>query len=608
MNDFLDGAKPVAQVATPPPAPGEFLANAKPVQAPPAKEGFWHSLAAQFGVTPEQLQAESNESIGQRIREHAFGPAQGVITGLYNQVKQSVSDVMQARQASAGGNRAEGFQHLVHAVPFVGPALVKGGDQTPADARDSYGKRLVDTATDPGTMGTILGASIQAAPIVAGGIEKIGKVAPPSQLAATELARSNFLDEEDQWAQGTDIPEPKPYTEGSVEGPLNRSAGGRILSRAASPVQAAADVAKRSPTAAADGVANAASSARQYLRPKSSPAIVPPIEFQAQKIAQSILPPGGIKPELVKSIQSEAPAVVDYARRTGNPLNTQAEGLKAAQGVAIEGLEHYKDNILAPIADKPVVLDPENSSLGAKATIGEVDAKITELNHQLDTSKTASAGQTLDKVAASKISDEVAYLRKQLYSSLESNTGISADHLQEMREGYGGEFSLANQLEAAQNARLTRTGQLSQGQQGIALKRPSILEVPGQVVQAVRGGEQAIADRQFSAAIKRVQPQAPSRPVPQITPPSEAESASEAEQGRTQQLTTQSNSERWAQQGMQKMLQHIQANPSRLNFNDIDKLSGTPTGRQLLIQASDLTPGSAIMKSIENKMKVLVGK
>lgn len=586
--------------------------------APSQPEGFWHSIGAQFGLTPEQLQAESNESLGQRIKDAALGPAGQIVKGIYQQGKESVSQVMQARAASVGGNRAEGLQHLVQAIPIVGPALVKAGENTPGDARESYGKGIVAAATDPGTLGTNLGAAIQAAPLAEGGIRAAGGGAA---LDATGNA---------------------------IRSPIN---------------------------AATDAVSEAATATKSYLRPKSSPTIVAPEEIQAQKIAQSILPPGGIKPEFVKSIQAEAPAVVEYAQRTGNPLNTQAEGLKAAQGVAQEGLQHFNTQILAPVANDTVSLGVGKTYLGSSATLGNISDEISSLNKKVNTAKASNSGDALMMLEKSGIQDQLQYLRSTLYDQLARKTGLSPEQLQTLREGYGGQFSLADSLESAQNARLTRTGQSSQGQQTIAGKVPtSVADIPMKAVNAARGGEQAISDRQFSSAMSNVQPVAAERPIPtfpqtapsvrpspisgpstpvptfDFTPMESTTEANVAARNAAKQEATASNRSAaqqeflhshtltqaaqdastqrgaiadaardqyvlgnggpaaWAQQGYSKVLTHIAKDSSGgLSAGDIVNLGKTPKGAQLLIKASDLQPGSAAMKNLIQQIKTTLG-
>ena len=339
---------------------------------------------------------------------------------------------------------------------------------------------------------------------------------------------------------------------------------------------------------------DAAAALKMKLRPSSSPAIVPPQEIQAQKIAQSILPPGGIKPEQVSAIQAEAPAVVEYAQRTGNPLNTQAEGLKAAQGVAQEGLQHFNDNILGPVAKDTVNLGAGKTSLGNTATLGQVSDEISSLNKQVNTAKASSAGDALAKMAQKgDVMDQLQYLRGVLYDNLSTKTGIAPADLQSLREGYGGQFTMADALESAQNARLTRTGQASQGVKTIGQPPTSIMDYPSMALNALRGGEQAIADRQFSSAIKGVQPEAPIRPMP--NPPTAPGPAVRGMQ-------------KWANDGAVKVVQHLQNNPGAgLTPSDISMGASDPAVRQMLINASDLTPGSPAMTNLVGQIKARLG-
>ena len=123
-----------------------------------APEGFWHSLGATFGVTPEAAQ----ERI-QNMKDHPIkaaimalaGPAGTFAKGLYDQATQSGSEISQAAQAGKEGNTAGVAQHAITAIPIVGPAMNRATDQY---AEGNYA----------GEMGTLTGAAAQAAPMVAG--------------------------------------------------------------------------------------------------------------------------------------------------------------------------------------------------------------------------------------------------------------------------------------------------------------------------------------------------------------------------------------------------------------------------------------------------------
>ena len=121
---------------------------------PPEPEGFWHSLGAQFGLTPE-----ASEAAYQHMKEHpistaakaALGPAGALVEGLYNQAKQSGGELVQAGKSALEGNPAGVASHAISAVPIVGAAMNKATDQY---ADQNY----------MGEMGTLTGAAAQAAP------------------------------------------------------------------------------------------------------------------------------------------------------------------------------------------------------------------------------------------------------------------------------------------------------------------------------------------------------------------------------------------------------------------------------------------------------------
>ena len=251
------------------------------------------------------------------------------------------------------------------------------------------------------------------------------------------------------------------------------------------------------------------------FRPYPSESVVSPAEITSQQIAKSILPPGGIKPEFLKAIQQGIPYVKNFAERTGNPMNTQIEALKAARGLGDEGLAHYNQNILGPVENQEVTLPEGVTELGSSAPLSKVNSRISDIHSELSAmDRAASQGAAIDTMRQSGLGRELKALQSTLYRNLEQKTGIPAEQIQGIRENYGGPFSLADSLESAKNARLDRTGRMAQGQVNINLPRPSILEFPGQLFNWARGGEQAIADRQFQGAIRNVPAMEPPRPIP----------------------------------------------------------------------------------------------
>lgn len=142
--------------------------------APEAKpEGFWHSLGAQFGLTPEAAQSALQDQKDHPLKTAimaALGPAGDVAVSAYNQAKQSGGELVQAGKDAVSGNGAGAAYHAVKAVPFVGPALDKAAGQY---ADKNY----------TGEAGTLVGASAQAAPVVLGAADSAGVPRPNTTLA-----------------------------------------------------------------------------------------------------------------------------------------------------------------------------------------------------------------------------------------------------------------------------------------------------------------------------------------------------------------------------------------------------------------------------------------
>lgn len=249
------------------------------------------------------------------------------------------------------------------------------------------------------------------------------------------------------------------------------------------------------------------------IGPYKSP-VVPAIEANSERLAKAILPSEGVTPSLVKALQRETPSVVDYAKRTGNPLRTIPEGMKAAEGVANEGYQHYRSNLLDPNAEERVTLENGQSSLGHSATLGQIEKRISDINDLTRGAMARAKSSGAEMTAAERLGleNEGKFLRGKLYTSLSSKTGLPTEDIQALREGYGGEYALKNALESGHYNRLSRAGYESQGTgAGIPVHKASMID---RAVTALRGGPEAIANRQFRSAISKFEPSSPFRPVP----------------------------------------------------------------------------------------------
>jgi len=201
--------------------------------------------------------------------------------------------------------------------------------------------------------------------------------------------------------------------------------------------------------------------------------------------------------------------------RTSNPLKTVPEGMKAAEGVAQEGLAHYRQNFLEPNAGERITLENGVSKeLGNTATLGDVEKRISDINDLVrGATRTAkSSGAEMTALERQGLENEAGALRQKLYRGLSEKTGVAPEEIQAMREGYGGQFSLKNALESGHMQRLTRTGLSSQGAgTGIYPSKAGIID---KVMTTLRGGPEAIANRQFSSRIAKFDPEAALRPMP----------------------------------------------------------------------------------------------
>lgn len=145
-------------------------------------EGFWHSLGAQFGVTPEAAQAAIQNMKDHPVKSAIMalaGPAGASAEGLYEGAKRSGSELLQASKDAFANNRAGAAYHGVKAVPFVGPGMDKAADQ--------YAE-----GNTAGELGTLVGTAVQAAPVALGAADAAGMPRPDTSLTnvATKVSPS----------------------------------------------------------------------------------------------------------------------------------------------------------------------------------------------------------------------------------------------------------------------------------------------------------------------------------------------------------------------------------------------------------------------------------
>lgn len=452
-------------------------------------EGFFHSLGAQFGITPEageerrqKLLHHPGQFLAETLRDSAIGPGGKLVEGIYDQGKKTVTELADARKAALRGNRYEGFQHLVESVPILGPALNKAAEQTPADARQGYGTRWLSTITDPSTMGTLAGASAQAAPIVAGGIEKVG--------------------------------------------------GGPTLSRIARPLQTASDTAKDAVGRTAKSAKQQFIEAHQKIRPKNM--ALTPQESATQGLVK------GTVPELqavqrIKDASSELPDALAYADRHGLPVNGKLDAAKAMRGRAAEIQNHYTEKIMRPHSGKfktvPEEYSGEMSGNGKnQATIGQINDRVDSINRELKSNfrKKLKSQTTEANASDADLNAEKGKLTKILHESLAEMNGLEPEDIASVRQRAGKLRSLAEETELSADRDTVSGGRSAMGSSGVPA--PTKTGMAQHVWESIKGGPEMIGNRNFNKALANFDPQETPLPQPVLPDPATTATTPEAAQ------------------------------------------------------------------------------
>lgn len=251
------------------------------------------------------------------------------------------------------------------------------------------------------------------------------------------------------------------------------------------------------------------------LRPTPSPDIVPSGEMAARRLAQVVLPASKDATPFIQAAPEEVPNVLDYARRTNNPLKTQLEFSKAAEGSAKEARDFYEDQILGPSANK--VVRTTGSGFGERtgespdtyASLRDIDRRVVDINKQLD--KPALNADDARRALATKteLQAEASRLRQILHQSLSDSTGLTPEQIGQVRQRVGRGYELANDTNAAVTQRMQSGGRAEQAPLHWT-------QLPSRLTEFIRGGPQAIADRQFQRVIQTFPGEA--TPLPELRP------------------------------------------------------------------------------------------
>jgi hypothetical protein len=233
-------------------------------------------------------------------------------------------------------------------------------------------------------------------------------------------------------------------------------------------------------------------------------------------LAQAVLPATKDASNFVQAAQEEVPNVLDYAQKTGNPLNTQLEFSKAAQGYAQEVRDIYEKQILAP-NDKMVATGTDFGRTQGEgpakyAMLSDIDKRITAINKQLDAPALNADDARRALASKSDLQAEAAKLRTVLHNNLAQATGLDPEDIANIRQRVGRSYELANDTNAAVTARMQAEGKTDMGPIHLS-------QIPSQAISLARGGITAIADRAFQRAIANFPGAAESLPEIESVPP-----------------------------------------------------------------------------------------
>lgn len=260
---------------------------------------------------------------------------------------------------------------------------------------------------------------------------------------------------------------------------------------------------------------SAGSTGLRNLRPTPSSDIVPAPEMAARRLSQAILPATKDASNFIGAAPQEVPNILDYARRTNNPLKTQLEFSKAAEGHAREVRDFYENKILKPNDD---LLKTTGSGFGDRSGEGPdtyakasaIDRRIVEINKQLDKPTLNVDDQRRALASKGDLQSEASRLRDILHQHLSQATGLQPGQIADIRQQVGRSYELANDTNAAVTGRM-------QGEGGAALKDFKMSEIPSKILNFARGGPTAIADRAFQRSIRNFPGEA--QGLPAINPP-----------------------------------------------------------------------------------------
>lgn len=381
---------------------------------------------------------------------------------------------------------------------------------------------------------------------------------------------------------------------------------------------------------ATSAVGDAASSAHAKLYPK--PQSLASDVSAARNLSKAlVVDPAGVT-NFVKAATDEAGTVVGYAKDNGLPINSKIDFANAAKSAADAVQSHFQQNILGPhateIAPVPASYHGVTTGEGPNATLGAINDRINAINQELNPNyRKALPSQTnAANVSDADLQAEKSALTNTLHNNLAQATGLQPSDIAGVRQQAGKLRTIADEATLSANRDLTGAGKQDMGATTSAVgTKTGLID---RALQIVQGGPEIIGNRNINTAIQKVQPKSLSLPHPTpVTAPTPAvrvptggpstvisgpdytpdpnaanvlNSRIAARRPTAPTPAPVTQMQRWANNGAENM------KSEGVSADDAATLGSLPSGRQLLIKASSLSPGSPALKNLVIQAQKLI--
>jgi hypothetical protein len=253
--------------------------------------------------------------------------------------------------------------------------------------------------------------------------------------------------------------------------------------------------------------AGATSKISEAIRP-SLPSPVTNPEIQARTISSAVNPPSGMQ-NFIDAVQAHGGDVTDYAKQNGIGIGGVLDYSKAAKGAADQTLQQYmglldpNKAITVPVSDayQGNLARTPGQGAGRYANLGDINSRIGDINDLLRPAfNTKTEGASMTAQERLGLGQEHAELTDKLHQSLGAATDIPPEAIADLRGKFGKLYTIADQANAAVNARQGLESNMDQGTRTVPLTATSF--AVEKLNQILRGGPMKIADASLRGALR----------------------------------------------------------------------------------------------------------